>query len=405
MQFPSIFSRTCAAAVLAAAFAGCGSEPVDYFKTGEEALAAGKLPEAIDALTVATKEDPGHCDAWLLLGEALLKHGDLEKADETARTLISLEPAGAAALMLDGKVAFARQQWRRAQADFNALTSDKYPDAVRASGYNGFAAATKAGFPARKFDIQSALLLALQMNPSNAAATYHLAILYESDDLKFKREAKACYDAYTKMAAADAEHSAIAAKRSARLAAEIKDEEAKASAVSGRDLAKAKRAADTARRRAREKQYDKAEASFREALKADPLDGASALQLARVLEEKARSIRPSGQGARRKRSNEARKEALKKALDAYMAAQSANDFSDSTVAFKEACLGTARLSSETGYPQTASEALFRAIAMDGGDKRTFHMMFETLATRGKEFMKGAARMYLILEDKYQPPAK
>jgi superkiller protein 3 len=57
-----------------------------------QALASGRLPEAIDLYRRALALDPKLAIAWNGLSRALLQHGDLAGATEAGKRLVELEP-------------------------------------------------------------------------------------------------------------------------------------------------------------------------------------------------------------------------------------------------------------------------------------------------------------------------
>jgi len=97
-----------------------------YYYLGLALIGDRRYPESIDALTVATDLDPVHLQAIVALGDAFLKHGDLEEARAGYFRALKLRPEFPAAV--DG---LARILESRAEEDdaigtyLRAIASDK----------------------------------------------------------------------------------------------------------------------------------------------------------------------------------------------------------------------------------------------------------------------------------------
>ncbi len=95
-------------------------------------IADGKLPEAVQRLEAAVKQEPGLTILAVGLADLYVQTGHLEQAEATTRSLLASTPTLVPALLLQGLVALQRGRLNQAEAAFRqALTADpKSPEAT-----------------------------------------------------------------------------------------------------------------------------------------------------------------------------------------------------------------------------------------------------------------------------------
>ncbi len=269
MRNPYIFSLSASAFVAAAScLAGCGGSS-DSAAKGEKALSEGNYADAASFLADAVKQNPGDVDAAVRLAEAHFARGENEAADAAVKDALRLRPDGAGPLLMDGKVACALRDWKRATASFGKLLDPKSGASreVRASALNGIAVVVRAdGSNPDKDEAFAALLHAIYLDPGNPAATYHLAGLVAD---KFPFEAKDLYSQFVRMPGADPRHVKIVEDTALpALRRKIKEIEARRSAKT--DAAKSMELLKEANALRLKRKTREAHAKFKKAIALDP---------------------------------------------------------------------------------------------------------------------------------------
>ena len=394
----AIYEAGAAAMVALFAFQGCGGgddSPADYVGNGMKALEARNYAEAVDNLSVAVKEDPGDVDAHVGLVEAYIKHGEVEKAAAAAKTALELAPEATGPILAEGYAAFAQKKpdYNHAIACFTKVAEDSSrPASERAMAYNARAVAIKTSDPARTDHVRLDLFRALQLNPRNEAAHYHLGLLYIDS---FPAEALEEFNLFIRYKGSDPRHVETVEKDIIPgLKRVLKENEAeRLAAASSRDESAAAQAIRAARKYRASRRFERASDNFALALKKDPLSVSAALEYAAMLEEMAQVV-PS-------RLREKRSKAYVKALETYRAAIKACPPLDA-VSLRKACIGAARCATASGRPKTAVECLERLLAMNRSDRDALILMAQAQSRRGPAFKSISADYEKLAE---QAPAR
>jgi tetratricopeptide (TPR) repeat protein len=132
--------------VLRSAVQADPSGPDALFELG---TALGPAPESVDLLGRATAERPTFPEAWLALGNGLLRAGALDRARQASIVAVKQDPGSVAAIVLSGRVALGE-----GRVD-DALAAGKAATKIVAN--NAAAVLLVADAYARKGDVDSAV--------------------------------------------------------------------------------------------------------------------------------------------------------------------------------------------------------------------------------------------------------
>ena len=178
MSFSQSSALKCASAVLAAAILGCGPrDGSKEFREGKEAYGLRDLKRAEKFFERSVVLAPQDADRLLYLARTELELGELAKAQEAIGRAAANSDGEADVALLKSQIAWHAKDYAAASSGFAAIANDsKLEASVRAQGWAGL------GVVEMTCDnhhlARVAFLRALRLDRRNAAAWYHLGLLY-----------------------------------------------------------------------------------------------------------------------------------------------------------------------------------------------------------------------------------
>lgn len=268
---------------------GCGGGDAAEFERGTTALELGDLKKAERCFEACVASAPQDVERVLYLARTELALGEIVKAQELAQRALTLDPAAGDVRLLAAQIAYHAKDEARSAELFSALAAEAHePAAVRAEALAGLGVVEMSRGNLHLARI--AFLRALQLDRRNAAARYHLGLLYrdglERNGSGYLESALEQFEFFVRL---EAESSPRVQQVQRTVIPAVKDAIAKAAAsrpgVSKRDSAAS--AAHMAKADAAFKKgtFKTALKSYQDALTADPLSYPAALGLAKCLEK------------------------------------------------------------------------------------------------------------------------
>ncbi len=364
-----------AAALAAAALAGCG--PKDGLKElaeGREAYEVRNLDKAAKLFEKSLERAPDRVDAILYLARTRLDLGELEAARKLVARAAELSD-DPDVKTLAAQVAWHAKDYDEAAQGFQALADDaKLSPEVRAQAWSGLGVVEMARENSHLARI--AFLRALRLNFKDAAARYHLGLLYR-DAFGYCEAALEQFQVFVRLES-DATPRVQKVQRSfiPELQAKIAAEAAARPGAASRDSAAA--AAALARAAAAEKagKNDTARKEYAAALKADPLSAPAALGLAECWQKTSPSKKKGGEANPQSR-----------ALDFYQLACALQPSRVSTF------LTAGALAAKLGQHARASEIYSRAVAASPTSFDALDGLIRALRKQGKPKIAQAYQLY------------
>lgn len=345
MNFSLSFVPKVSVLVLAAILIGCnrgdGSKEVSR---GFEAYDLRDLKKAESLFEKALKLSPENSTARLALARVKLDLGDLQRAKTLIDPMLADEPKAADLRLLAGQLAWHRQEYDNAADIFKGLSNDTLlPAEIQAQGWAGLGV-VEMSRNNRDF-ARIAFLRAIRTDRRNAAAWYHLGMLYR-DAYGYHEAALEQFEVYVRLEVAASprvqkvQRDVIPALKDiiTRLASQRPGVAKRNSAACSTAIAKGEAAL-------KKGQVAVALASYESALKFDPLSYPAAMGVAKCWSRTPPSLKKGGV------SNP-----LKKAFEGYKLACTLRPGSTSTY------LTTGALASLLGYHAAAVEIYSRAVA-------------------------------------------
>ena len=336
------FRRRASAALLLLAslggVAGCGpKDGVAELEQGKAAYAARDLKSAERLFSRSLMLAPKDVDRLLYLARVKLDLADLGAARDLAAKARALAPDDCDTALFAAQVAWHDKDYDSAARLYGALAEDaRLEAAVRAQAWSGLGVVEMSR--ENPHVARLACLRAIRTDRRDAAAWYHLGVLYR--DLGYYEAALDQFNVYVRL---EASASPRVQKVQRRVIPGLQETIARATAdrpgVSRRNSAACAAAlakADAAMKRNRPKE---ARSAYQQALAADPLSYPAALGLAQAWERS--DVTTAGQT---------------RALEAYKVACSLRASATRTF------LSTGALALKLGYPSQAVEAYSRAVA-------------------------------------------
>ena len=325
----------------------------------ETAKVNGDLAAASAAYGAAMAKNATNLEIRVQKALTDLARGDADGAETAAAEALALAPESAEVLLVDGQAAYLKQNYPRALKDFAAVAAaqDILPE-LRSSAWSARAVVELAE---GEFDAaRVSLLRALRLNFKNAAAHYHLGLIFR-DTYHFDNAALEQFQMAARLSDAREERTRrlsgeiIPALRKAIAAAAANNPEA-----ARRDAGKA--AALTAEGEAlrTRRQMRLAMKKFAAALEADPLCDKAALHYAELTA-----------------ANDKTADGVSRALKAYRTVIEQNPSS------QKHYLAAARLAYANGRWATAAAIMERAVAHDPDNRQTLDLFIAALQKAGK----------------------
>ena len=285
MSFSQSSALKCASAVLAAAILGCG--PRDGSKEFEQGKAAYELRDLKKAETLFARSAalaPQDADRLLYLARTELELGELAKAQEAIGRAAENSDGETDVVLLKSQIAWHAKDYAGASSGFSETANDsKLGASVRAQAWAGL------GVVEMTCDnhhlARVAFLRALRLDRRNAAAWYHLGLLYR-DGFGYLEAALEQFEIFIRL---EEEASPRVQKVQRTIIPALKDQIARAatehegasnrnSAVCATEIAKAEELWKKGK-------YKDARDRYVQALKSDMLSYPAALGLARAWEK------------------------------------------------------------------------------------------------------------------------
>lgn len=367
--------RRAALALVLAAVAGCG--PKDGLKElaeGREAYAVRNLDKAAKLFEKSLSRAPDRVDAILLLARTKLDLGELAAAQRLVARASELSD-DVDVKMFAAQVAWHAKDYESAAQGFQALANDaRLSPELRAQAWAGLGVVEMACENSHLARL--AFLRALRLNFKDAAARYHLGLLYR-DAFSYYEAALEQFQVFVRLEA-DATPRVQKVQRSfiPELQKKIASEAASRPGAASRDSAAS--AAAIARAVAAEKKgkNDTARKEYEAALKADPLSAPAALGLAKCWQKTAPS---------KKRGGEANPQG--RAMDAYQLACALQPSKVSTF------LTAGALAAKLGQHARAAEIYSRAVAASPASFDALDGLIRALRKQGKPKIAQAYQLY------------
>ena len=284
MSFSPSFAPKCAFVLLSAVLVGCGG-PDDGSRSHQAACAAYEardLKKAAQLFEQTLTVAPGNVEAMVGLARARLDLGDLAAARKAVDRAAELAGNDADVRLLSAQIAWHAKDYAQACKAFAALADDAKLDAeTRAQGWNGVGVVEMSR---DNYDLaRVAFLKAVRLDRRNAAAWYHLGLLYR-DGFGYHEAALEQLSIYVRLDAVASPRvqkvqrtiipelrGMISQTAAARPGAASRDSAASAAAITKAEAAWKKNSFKTARK------------LYQDALKADPLSYPAALGLAQAI--------------------------------------------------------------------------------------------------------------------------
>ena len=339
MNFSHSSALRCASAALLAAILGCGpSDGVKEFDQGRAAYEVRDLKKAEKLLEKSLACSPNDVDRILLLARTELDLGELAKAKALVERAAANSQGDADVAMLGAQVAWHAKDYKTAASGFSDIANNAALDAsVRAQGWAGLGVVEMTCDNHHLARI--AFLRAIRLDRRNAAAWYHLGLLYR-DGFGYLEAALEQFEIFVRL---EEQSSPRVQKVQRTIIPGLKEEIARAAAdrpgADKRNSASCAALISTAEAAVKKGNFKAAREAYQKALTADPLSYPAALGLARAWEK-----------------TDAKKEGQQRAFENYKIACTLRPSAVSTF------LSAGSLAARLGFGLQAVEIYSRAVA-------------------------------------------
>ena len=271
-------------AVVAGILILAGCDPKDGQKElakGKEAFDDHNLAKAVKFFEKSLALAPDNVDALVYFAKAKLELGELAAVDEAMTRANALAPGDLDVRILSAQLAWHLEDYRRARALYKAIAEDmKLEAADRSRGWTGLGIVEMSENNPQLARVD--FLWAIRLDRRNAAAWYHLALLYR-DSLGYREAALDQFEIFVRL---EEMASPRVQKVQRHVIPELKEQLAAVLAnrpgASQRDSAASSSAISKAEGAWKKKQYKTALKFYQEALAADPLSYPAALGLGKA---------------------------------------------------------------------------------------------------------------------------
>ena len=339
MSFSPSSVAKCVSTVLLTAVLGCGSDDgASEYVQGMAAYGARDLKKAERLIEKSSDCDPNDVDRLVALARVKLDLGDLKAAKAAVVRASSLRGDDEDVILLGAQVAWHLKDYALAASGFQRVAENANLDAgVRAQGFAGLGVVEMTRDNHHLARV--AFLKAIRLDRKNAAAWYHLAMLYR-DGFGYQQIALEHFEIFVRLEVSASprvqkvQRSTIPAVKEAvaRTMANLPGASKRDSAACSTALAKAEAAWKKAA-------FKQARQSYQDALSADALSYPAALGLAKAWAK-----------------TDATKAGQVKALECYRRACELRPSAISTY------LTAGSLAAKLGFNAQASEIYSRAVA-------------------------------------------
>ena len=285
MSFSQSSALRCAFAVLVAAILGCGPrDGAKEFREGKEAYELRDLKRAEKSFERSVVLAPQDADRLLYLARTELELGELAKAQAAISRAAENSDGEADVALLEAQIAWHAKDYATASDEFSEIANDsKLEASVRAQGWAGL------GVVEMTCDnhhlARVAFLRALRLDRRNAAAWYHLGLLYR-DGFGYLEAALEQFEIFVRL---EEEASPRVQKVQRTIIPALKEQISRAAmerpGVARRNSSVAATSIATAESALKKGNAKAAREAYQQALAADPLSYPAALGLANAWEK------------------------------------------------------------------------------------------------------------------------
>ena len=374
MNFSPSSALKCASAFLLAALLGCGGKDdgIRALDLGKAAYEVRDLKKAEKLFARSIECRPEDVDRLILMARVKLDLGELAAAKEWVEKAAALAGGDADVVLLGAQIAWHAKDYAKAADGFRSVAEDEKLDAeTRSQGLTGM------GIVEMTCDnrhlARIAFLRAIRLDRRNAAAWYHLGLLYR-DAFGYTEAALEQFEIFVRL---EASASPRVQKVQRSVIPALKESVARSAAdrpgVSKRDSAACSAALAKAEAAWKKGSFKLARQGYQEALAADPMSYPAALGLARAWQR-----------------TDATKAGLTKALENYKLACTLRPSAVSTF------LATGALASRLGFHAQAVEVYSRAVAASPASVEALDGLIRALGSTGGQ--AAVARAYKRYRD-------
>ena len=285
MSFSRSSALKCASAAVLAAILGCGpNDGLKEFLAGKEAYGLRDLKKAETLFEKSLAAAPQDVDRLLFLARTALELGELEKAKDLVGRAAGNSDGDADVALLESQIAWHTKDYETAKKGFADVANDaKLDAAVRAQAWAGLGVVEMTCDNHHLARI--AFLRALKLDRKNAAAWYHLGLLYR-DGFRYLEAALEQFEIFVRL---EEEASPRVQKVQRTVISGLKEEIARAAAdrpgADKRNSASCAASISTAEAAVKKGNFKQAREAYQKALAADPLSYPAALGLAKAWEK------------------------------------------------------------------------------------------------------------------------
>lgn len=373
MSFSQSSALKCVSAAVLAAILGCGpGDGAREFEQGKEAYGLRDLKTAERLFEKSVAALPQDVDRLLYLVRTELELGELEKAKDLVGRAAANSDGDADVTLLKSQIAWHVKDYKTAANGFADIANDaKLDAAVRAQGWAGLGVVEMTCDNHHLARI--AFLRALRLDRKNAAAWYHLGLLYR-DGFGYLEAALEQFEIFVRL---EEVSNPRVQKVQRTVIPALKEQIARATAerpgVSKRDSAACAAAIAAAEAAAKKGNFKAAREAYQKALTADPLSYPAALGLAKAWEK-----------------TDAKKEGQQKAFENYKIACTLRPSAVTTF------LSAGALASRFGLGLQAVEIYSRAVAANPNSQDALDGLIRALRkTGGKDKVAAAYQEYKL----------
>ena len=371
MSFSRSSALKCASAAVLAAILGCGpNDGLKEFEQGKEAYGLRDLKKAETLFEKSLAAAPQDVDRLLFLARTELELGELEKAKDLVGRAAGNSDGDADVALLESQIAWHAKDYKTAANGFADVANDaKLDAAVRSQGWAGLGVVEMTCDNHHLARI--AFLRALKLDRKNAAAWYHLGLLYR-DGFRYLEAALEQFEIFVRL---EQEASPRVQKVQRTVIPGLKEEIARAAAdrpgADKRNSASCAALISTAEAAVKKGNFKAAREAYQKALAADPLSYPAALGLAKAWEKA-----------------DATKDGQQKAFENYKAACTLRPSAVATF------LSTGSLAMKLGLGLQAVEIYSRAVAANPNSPDAIDGLIRALRkVGGKEKVAAAYQSY------------
>ena len=369
----AITIRTVAAAALAAAISGCTpSDGAKELELGRQAYAVHDLKKAEKMFTKSAELSPDNADALLFMARVKLELGELKDAQTWIAKAAAVAGNDADVKLVEAQIAWHAKNSAKAADLFKAVAEDtKLPPEIRAKGSTGLGVVEHTNENGHLARI--AFLRAIRLNRHEAAAWYHLGLVYR-DTFSYYEAALEQFEIFVRLE----ESASPRVQKTLRttipaLKEQIAREAANRPGVAKRDSAASATALAKAEAAWKKGNYRNARDAYQAALAADPLSYPAALGLGKAWLKTDNS-----------------KEGARKALESYKTACTLRPGAISTF------LATGDIAARQGQHAMAMNIFSRAVAASPTSIQALDGLIRAMQKSGGN--KTAARAYQRYRD-------